>query len=114
MPINLKSEADKAGKHPSRRFGQRERKLLETVAAQIPFKVVASGTFQTVGGDAAESIPVASVVATDIVMVLVKTAGATPRSVDAAAAGAGSIAVTMSGDPAADHVLQYIVVRALA
>ena len=114
MAISLKPEADKAGSHPSRRFGQRERKLLESVAAAIPFQVVTSGTFQTVGGDATESIPVASVVATDIVMVLVKTAGVTPRSVNAAAAGAGSIAVTLSGDHAADHVLQYIVVRALA
>lgn len=114
MAINLKKEADLAGKHPSRRFGQRERKLLESVAAEFPFSVVAAGTHATAGGDAAETITVASAQAGDIVHVSVKTAGATPVVVAAAAAGAGSIAVTMSADPEADHVLQYIVVRAIA
>jgi hypothetical protein len=114
MAINLKSEADKAGAHPSRRFGQRERKLLESVAAAIPFQTVTAGTFNTVGGDASETIPVASAKTGDIVLVSVKTAGAVPVSVVAAAAANGSIAVTMSANPAADHVLQYIVVRALA
>jgi Ni,Fe-hydrogenase III small subunit len=114
MAINLKKEADLAGAHPSRRFGQRERKLLEAVAAEYPKAVVAAGTFQTVGGDAAETITLASVEANDIVMVSVKTAGASPVTVAAASAAAGSISVTMSADPAADHVLQYIVVRALA
>jgi hypothetical protein len=74
--------------------------------------VKAAGTHTTAGGDASESITAAAVVSTDIVVVTVKTAGATPRSVVAAAAGTGSIAVTMSGDPSTDHVLQYVVYRA--
>jgi len=71
-----------------------------------------AGTFTTAGGDASESIPVVGAVGTDIVMVSVKTAGGTPRSIVAAAAGTDAIAVTMSGDPSTDHVLQYVVLRA--
>lgn len=69
------------------------------------------GTFTTLGGDATESIPVVGVTAADIVQVNVKTAGGTPRSVVAAAAGTDAISVTLSGDPSTDHVLQYIVFR---
>jgi len=68
-----------------------------------------AGTFTTLGGDAAESIVDADVVATDVVMVSIHTEGASPVTCDAAAAGAGSIAVTMSADPSTDHVLQYVV-----
>lgn len=71
-----------------------------------------AGTFTTVGGDASESIPVVGALGTDIVMVMVKTAGATPRSIVAAASGTDAIAVTLSGDPSNDHVLQYLVLRA--
>jgi len=72
------------------------------------------GTFTTAGGDAAEAIAVAGVAATDVVMVSVKTAGATPRSIVAATAATNAINVTMSGDPSTDHVLQYVVYRAAA
>lgn len=70
------------------------------------------GTFTTLGGDASESISVPGALGTDIVQLSVKTAGGTPRSIVAAAAGTDAIAVTMSGDPSTDHVLQYIVFRA--
>lgn len=73
-----------------------------------------AGSFTTAGGDASESIAVSGVVATDIVVVTVKTAGATPRSIVAAAAGTNAIAVTLSGDPSTDHVLHYVVYRAAA
>jgi len=81
-----------------------------TAAAAVP---VYSGTFTTAGGDASESISVSGVTSTDVVAVTVKTAGGTPRSIVAAAAGTNAIAVTMSGDPSTDHVLQYIVFRAV-
>ena len=113
MAISLKPEADKAGSHPSRRFGQRERKLLESVAAAIPFQVLAAGVYTTIAGTS-QTITVASAKTGDIVVVSVKTAGAVPVSVVAASAGNGSISVTMSATPSTDHVLQYIVVRALA
>lgn len=78
-----------------------------TPAASAAYK----GTFTTLGGDTTESIPVVGVTAADIVQVNVKTAGGTPRSVVAAAAGTDAISVTLSGDPSTDHVLQYIVFR---
>lgn len=71
-----------------------------------------AGTFTTVGGDAAETISVAGVVATDIVQVMIKTEGASPVTCDAAAAATDQIDVTMSADPSNDHVLQYVVFRA--
>lgn len=73
--------------------------------------IVAAGMFTTAGGDAAESITVSGATSSDIAIVTVKTAGGTPRSIVAAASGTGSIAVTLSGDPSTDHVLQYIVLR---
>jgi len=81
---------------------------------EMSHKIVAAGTFTTLGGDASESITAAAVLGTDVVQVSVKTAGGTPREVVAATAGAGSIAVTMSGDPSTDHVLQYVAVRAVS
>lgn len=128
---SLATEAGLAGGYPQFRFNQRERKLLASVKAYVdslpsgsitlaelssgiaPSHVVKyAGTFTTLGGDASESITVAGALATDIVCVTVKTAGATPRSIAAAAAGTNAIAVTMSGDPSTDHVLQYVVLRA--
>jgi hypothetical protein len=78
------------------------------------YAAVYAGTFTTVGGDASEAITVTGAVATDIVAVTVKTAGATPRSIVAATAATNAINVTMSGDPSTDHVLQYVVFRAVA
>lgn len=128
------TEAAAAGNYPSRRFNQRERKMLASVAAALtsgtalgsasvtlaklatgiaPSHVVKfAGTFTTLGGDASEAITVSGAVASDIVMVTVKTAGGTPRSIVAAAAATNAINVTMSGDPSTDHVLQYVVLRA--
>jgi len=74
--------------------------------------VATAGTFTTVGGGTTENISDVSISASDRVVVVVKTAGATPRSVVAAVAGAGSITVTMSGDASTDHVLEYFAFRA--
>jgi hypothetical protein len=73
-----------------------------------------AGTFTTLGGDAAESIPVVGALATDIVVVTVKTKGAAAKSIVAAAAATDAIDVTMSDDPSSDHVLQYVVFRAVS
>lgn len=87
--------------------------LAKLASGVTPSHVVKfAGTFTTAGGDASETITVTGAVATDIVMVTVKTAGGTPRSVVAAAANTDAIDVTMSGDPSTDHVLQYTVFRA--
>lgn len=85
------------------------RHLDDTEIASV-FK--ATGSHTTAGGDAAETITATGATATDIAIVTVKTAGATPRSIVAAAAGTDSIAVTMSGDPSTDHVLSWAIVRA--
>lgn len=76
------------------------------------FAITAAGTMATVGGSAAETITIAGLLATDIAMVTLKTKGATPRTILAAAAAAGQINVTMSGDATTDHVLAYMVMRA--
>lgn len=87
---------------------------LASLAAGItPSHIVKyAGTFTTAGGDASEAITVAGAVASDIVTVTVKTAGATPRSIVASTAATNAINVTLSGDPSTDHVLQYCVFRA--
>jgi len=116
---NLATEASLAPAYPYLRFNPRERKLLESVktyvdaqvAAAAPFAIIASGTFTTAGGDAAESITATGALATDRAIVMVRTAGATPRSIVAAAAATNAINVTMSGDPSTDHVLCWFVVR---
>lgn len=76
--------------------------------------VFAAGEFTTAGGDADETITVSGVLATDLVLVNVHTAGATPRTVVDASASAGQIDVDLSGDPSTDHVLTYVVYRAVA
>lgn len=113
MAISLKPEADKAGKYPSRRFGQRERKLLESVAAAIPVQVAISGKSSFAGGSTSATITAAGVVATDVVIVQVQ-ASTNASHVVKSVPGTGSIAVTLSADPGASTVLSYIVVRALA
>lgn len=113
MAISLKSEADKAGKAPSRRFGQRERKMLESVAAAIPFQVAASGKSNFAGGSTTATITAAGVTAADVVIVQVQ-ASTNASHVVKSVPGTGSITVTLSADPGASTVLSYIVVRALA
>jgi hypothetical protein len=85
---------------------------IQTAATIGTYVAVFGGTFTTLGGDATESITVTGATGTDLVSVLVKTAGATPRTVNAATATTNAITVTMSGDPSTDHVLQYVVFRA--
>ena len=77
------------------------------------FQVVAGGEFTTVGGDASESIASVGVLASDLVVVTLHTVGTTPRTILTAVAAADAINVEMSADPAADHVLTYVVLRAI-
>ncbi len=73
---------------------------------------VLAGSFTTVGGDANEAIVDASILGTDLAIVMVQTAGGTPRSIVSAACAAGQINVVLSGDPSNDHILSYFVFRA--
>jgi hypothetical protein len=86
-------------------------RMIDKSTGAILWKVVTAGTHTTAGGDATETITDAEVLATDIVMVMIKTEGSTPVTCDAATAAAGSITVTMSADPSTDHVLQYVALR---
>lgn len=113
MTIKLKTEADKAGKYPTRRFGQRERKLLKTVATAIPFQVAISGKSNFAGGSTTATITAAGVTSADVVIVQVQ-ASTNASHVVKSVPGTGSITVTLSADPGASTVLSYIVVRALA
>jgi H+/gluconate symporter-like permease len=111
MPT-FKSEADNANAYPARRFGQRERKLLETVQEAYPFGCVLAGTFASVAGSTSQTRSITGVLSSDQVMCIVKTQGAVPVLVAAVAAGAGSVTVKYSADPGADHVIQYFIFRA--
>lgn len=84
-------------------------------AALQPSHVVKfAGEFTTVGGDAAESISVSGVLATDIVICQLAVEGASAVTLDAAVCAEDAINVTLSADPSTDHVLNYIVLRAIA
>ena len=85
-------------------------KLATGISANL--MVMYAGDFTTVGGDVNESIPVVGMLGTDTVHVVVRTPGAVPVSIATVTPGADAIAVVMSADPAADHVLSYIVMRA--
>ena len=111
MP-DFKKEADAAGAYPDRRFGQRERKLLDSVQNAYPFACIAAGSFTTVGGDADEAILVSGCLASDIAMVVLKSPGAIPRTILSSAAALGQINVVFSGDPDDDHVVSYLLFRA--
>lgn len=113
MTISLSTEAAAAGSYPSRRFGKRERKLLESAKAGASHVVVAAANYTTAGGAAAEAITISGLLSTDIAVVTLKTAGATPRTVSKAACTTDTLTITFSGDPSTDHVVAYQVVRAL-
>lgn len=82
-----------------------------TISA-LTLQTVAAGEFTTVGGDVTESITIVGVLATDVAIVTVGAVGATPVTILTATAAVGAITVTLSGDPADDHVLNYVVLRA--
>lgn len=75
--------------------------------------VVAAGEHTTAGGDANETISVSGALATDIALVTLHTVGTTPRTITTASASADQVDVVMSGDPSTDHVLSYVVLRAV-
>lgn len=88
--------------------------LLVDVLVPGSHGVIAAGLFTTVGGDATESITVSGALATDVAIVTVNTVGATPRTIVAAVGATNAITVTLSGDPSTDHVLNYLLLRAVA
>lgn len=73
-----------------------------------------AGSFTTIGGDVNEAIPVSGALGTDIALVFMKTVGVSPVTIVSAAAATDAINVVMSANPAGDHVLSYVVLRAIA
>src|ERR1051325_11546038 len=71
-----------------------------------------AGTFTTVNGSATQTITVSGVASSDIVHVNLRVAGASPQTILTAVPTTNTITVVMSANPAADHVLQYSVLRA--
>lgn len=103
----LRTEASRAGDYPMNRFNQRERKILQSVA-----EYAQAGKITTVAGSATQTISVPGATAADIALVTLQTQGATPRTVVRAAATTDAITVVMSGDPLADHVLCWALIKA--
>jgi len=85
-------------------------KLASGIAPSHVVKYAAQVT--TVGGSATEAFTVTGVAATDLVFVQVKDDGTNNRTVLSAAATLNTITVIFSGDPGADLVLYYQVLRA--
>jgi hypothetical protein len=113
MTISLVTETAGAGAYP-KRFGKRERKLLETAQAGASHVCIAAANYTTAGGAAAEAITISGLLATDIATVTLQTAGATPRTVSKAVCSTDTLTITFSGDPSTDHVVAYHVLRALS
>ncbi len=71
-----------------------------------------AGTFTTAAGSASQAITVTGALNTDLAFAQLKTAGATPRTLLTAIAAANAVNLVFSGDPLADHVVCYQVLRA--
>lgn len=89
---------------------------LPNKATEALYGVVAAGSHTTTGGAAAEDIEVTAMLETDVPIVTVQDDGTNNRTLLAskAKAGGGNITCTFSGDPGADLIVNYIVLRALA
>jgi len=74
--------------------------------------VVSAASHTTVGGGVSEDITIAGALNTDIPIVTIKTAGASPVVVRAVVAAAGKVTLTFSADPSNDHVLSIVLLRA--
>lgn len=128
---SLAVEAARAPAYPALRFNARERKILASVKVYVDglagtasvtkaqlatgitysHRVVAAASVATTAG-ATQTLTVAGVVPSDIVIVTLKAVGATPRTILTGAAGTGQVIVVMSGDPSTDHTISYAVLRA--
>jgi hypothetical protein len=87
--------------------------LAKLAAGITPSHVVKyAAQVTTVGGSATEAFTVTGVAATDLVFVQVKNDGTNNRTVLSAAATLNTLTVTFSGDPGADLVFYYQVLRA--
>lgn len=125
---SLFTEQGLAGNYPEFRFGQRERKLLQSVynyvsaagsitltqlsAGISPSHVVkAAGNLTSVGGAASEVFAVPGLLSTDIVLLTLKT-NAGNHSLRAYIPTTDSLTIRFEADPGAGTVISYQVLRA--
>ncbi len=89
---------------------------LPNKATEALYGVAAAGNHTTTGSNALEDIEVTGMLETDIPVVTIKDNGTNNVTLlqSAAKAGGGNIACTFSGDPGADCIVNYVVLRALA
>lgn len=76
--------------------------------------VVLAGHHKTTGGSALEKVALPGLKTTDMVHVGLSAVGKTPRTVQYSVATGNSLHVNFDADPGNDHVLHYVVYRALA
>jgi hypothetical protein len=90
--------------------------VLPNKATEALYGVVAAGSHTTTGGAATEDIEVTGMLATDVPIVTIQSNGTNNVTLleSKAKAGGGNITCTFSGDPGADCIVNYIVLRALA
>lgn len=89
--------------------------LVKLAAGITPSHVTKfAGKPTTVGGAAIEDFTVAGVLATDIPFAVMNTEGAAPVDVVAVRALTDTLRIQFSADPGADHVVNYMVIRAAA
>jgi hypothetical protein len=77
------------------------------------YYVAFAGEHTTVGGAAAEAITVTGVLATDLAIATLHTVGAAPQTIVTTVASADTVTVTFSANPSNDHVVTYVVYRAI-
>ena len=81
--------------------------------ADVSHRVVFAGEHTTAGGAAAEAITVTGALATDLAIATVHTVGASPQVIVTTVASADTVTVTFAADPSTDHVVTYVVYRAM-
>jgi hypothetical protein len=121
--VSLATEAAKANNYPLH-FNKRECKLAESAKAYVDTAVAAitpshvikyAGTFTTAGGSATEAHTVTGAATGDVAIVTLNTAGGTPRTITTSKVSAtNTLQVVFSGDPSTDHVVNYVIMRAVS
>lgn len=86
------------------------RMTYSTVPSHFP---VFAGTYKTLGGAAAEAITITGLLSTDVVQVVLRQKGASAKTILTALPTTNTLTVTFSGDPSTDHIIDYVIVRAV-
>jgi hypothetical protein len=83
-------------------------------ASQALHKVLLAGSYKTVGGGVMEKIPLPGLLTTDFVQVTPVSLGKNPCKLLYATPVLGSLHLSFDADPGTDHVLHYVIYRAVA